>query len=133
MFSREALFVLNNFVFVALFAVIFWGSFGAPIIAENFMGTNITLGADYFINVATGSQTGFYFRWKEEKDGRSPTLVANARLVTHRPDGVDFPITHVAVHSPFSFRVLVNTVLSLGLSTPIQDAMPNRDFVAVVH
>ncbi|MBN8634778.1 MAG: heme lyase CcmF/NrfE family subunit [Anaerolineae bacterium] len=50
-FSREALFVLNNFVFVALFAVIFWGSFGAPIIAENFMGTNITLGADYFNSV----------------------------------------------------------------------------------
>ncbi len=50
-FSRESLFVLNNFVFVALFAVIFWGSFGAPIISEYFMGTNITLGLDYFNSV----------------------------------------------------------------------------------
>jgi cytochrome c-type biogenesis protein CcmF len=27
---------------------IFWGSFGAPIISELFLGTNITLGAEYF-------------------------------------------------------------------------------------
>ncbi|MBL8156173.1 MAG: cytochrome c biogenesis protein CcsA, partial [Anaerolineae bacterium] len=33
-FSRESLFVLNNFVFVALFIAIFWGSFGAPIVSE---------------------------------------------------------------------------------------------------
>ncbi len=50
-FSREALFVLNNFVFMALFVVIFWGSFGAPIVSELFMDTNITLGADYFNGV----------------------------------------------------------------------------------
>ena len=50
-FSREALFVLNNFVFVALFVVIFWGSFGAPILSELVMNTNITLGADYFMQV----------------------------------------------------------------------------------
>jgi cytochrome c-type biogenesis protein CcmF len=50
-FSREALFVLNNFVFVALFVAIFWGSFGAPIVSELFMNTNITLGADYFLRV----------------------------------------------------------------------------------
>lgn len=47
-FSRESLFVLNNFVFVALFVVIFWGSFGAPILSERFMNTEITLGAEYF-------------------------------------------------------------------------------------
>ncbi len=51
LFSREALFVLNNFVFIALFVAIFWGSFGAPIISELFMNTNITLGADYFLQV----------------------------------------------------------------------------------
>ena len=50
-FSREALFVLNNFVFVALFVAIFWGSFGAPIVSELFMNTSITLGADYFLRV----------------------------------------------------------------------------------
>src|SRR5690606_12921757 len=46
--GREALFVLNNVVFVALFLAIFWGSFGAPIISEMFFSTNITLGAEYF-------------------------------------------------------------------------------------
>jgi cytochrome c-type biogenesis protein CcmF len=50
-FSRESLFVLNNFVFVALFIAVFWGSFGAPIISELFMNTNITLGTDYFMSV----------------------------------------------------------------------------------
>lgn len=51
LFSRETLFVLNNFIFVALFVAIFWGSFGAPIISELVMDTNITLGADYFMRV----------------------------------------------------------------------------------
>ncbi|MBI1259429.1 MAG: heme lyase CcmF/NrfE family subunit [Chloroflexi bacterium] len=51
LFSRESLFVLNNFVFIALFIAIFWGSFGAPIISELFMNTNITLGKDYFMQV----------------------------------------------------------------------------------
>jgi cytochrome c-type biogenesis protein CcmF len=51
LFSRESLFVLNNFVFLALFVAIFWGSFGAPIISELVMNTNITLGADYFMRV----------------------------------------------------------------------------------
>ncbi|HLV33845.1 MAG TPA: cytochrome c-type biogenesis CcmF C-terminal domain-containing protein, partial [Spirillospora sp.] len=50
-FSREALFVLNNVIFIALFASIFWGSFGAPIISELFLDTNITLGFDYFMRV----------------------------------------------------------------------------------
>lgn len=49
--SREALFVFNNFVFVALFVAIFWGSFGAPIVSELFMNTQITLGAEYFLSV----------------------------------------------------------------------------------
>ncbi|MFW5691427.1 MAG: heme lyase CcmF/NrfE family subunit [Chloroflexota bacterium] len=51
LFSREALFVLNNFVFLALFVAIFWGSFGAPILSELLFNTNITLGTDYFMRV----------------------------------------------------------------------------------
>jgi cytochrome c-type biogenesis protein CcmF len=50
-FSRESLFVLNNFVFVALFIAVFWGSFGAPILSELIMNTEITLGLDYFNRV----------------------------------------------------------------------------------
>lgn len=50
-FSREGLFLLNNFVFLALFIAVFWGSFGAPIISELFFDTKITLGAEYFMGV----------------------------------------------------------------------------------
>jgi cytochrome c-type biogenesis protein CcmF len=49
--SREAFFVLNNMIFIALFVTVFWGSFGAPIISELFLDTNITLGTDYFNSV----------------------------------------------------------------------------------
>ncbi len=49
--SRETLFVVNNLVFLALFMVIFWGSFGAPILSELVMDTDITLGLDYFNRV----------------------------------------------------------------------------------
>ncbi|MCU0464451.1 MAG: cytochrome c biogenesis protein CcsA [Anaerolineae bacterium] len=49
--SRESLFLLNNFIFIALFIAVFWGSFGAPILSEQFFDTKITLGAEYFLNV----------------------------------------------------------------------------------
>jgi len=50
-FSREVLFVVNNFVFIALAVAIFWGSFGAPIVSELFFDANITIGKDYFMRV----------------------------------------------------------------------------------
>ena len=49
--SRESMFVLNNVVFVALALVIFWGSFGAPILSELYLEEDITLGVDYFMRV----------------------------------------------------------------------------------
>ena len=51
LFSREALFILNNLVFLALFIAVFWGSFGAPIVSELFLDTEITVGTEYFMNV----------------------------------------------------------------------------------
>src|SRR5262249_42698690 len=47
------LFELNNVVFVALALAIFWGSFGAPILSQLVMNTQITLGKDYFFTVTT--------------------------------------------------------------------------------
>jgi cytochrome c-type biogenesis protein CcmF len=49
--SREGMFVLNNIIFVVLTVVIFWGSFGAPIFSELFVGEEITLGVDYFMQI----------------------------------------------------------------------------------
>lgn len=51
--SREGLFLLNNFVFLALFIAIFWGSFGAPITSELLFDTKITLGEEYFLGVTS--------------------------------------------------------------------------------
>jgi cytochrome c-type biogenesis protein CcmF len=48
LFSRETLFVFNNFVFVALFLAIFWGSFGMPILSELFADTKVTYDGTYF-------------------------------------------------------------------------------------
>ena len=46
--SRESMFVLNNVIFIALFAAIFWGSFGLPIASELFFGKEVTIGAETF-------------------------------------------------------------------------------------
>lgn len=46
--SREMLFVLNNVIFIALTVAIFWGSFGAPIVSELFLDTDITIGIEYY-------------------------------------------------------------------------------------
>ena len=47
-FSREAVFMLNNLVFVIIAVVVFWGSFGAPIISELFLNQKITMGPTWF-------------------------------------------------------------------------------------
>lgn len=49
--SREGLFVLNNVIFLMLAGAIFWGSFAAPIISEIFLGEEISLGTNYFMQV----------------------------------------------------------------------------------
>lgn len=46
--SRETMFVLNNIVFVALTLAVFWGSFGAPIILETLLNTEVTIGTEYY-------------------------------------------------------------------------------------
>jgi cytochrome c-type biogenesis protein CcmF len=51
LFSRESLFVLNNVIFLALVVVIFWGSFGAPILSDLIGGVPISLGVEYYHQV----------------------------------------------------------------------------------
>ncbi|MFL5884494.1 MAG: heme lyase CcmF/NrfE family subunit [Thermoleophilaceae bacterium] len=52
MFSREAFFLLNNLVLVALTLVIFWGTF-FPIISEAFTGERSSVGPPYFERLTT--------------------------------------------------------------------------------
>ncbi|TVR21493.1 MAG: heme lyase CcmF/NrfE family subunit [Anaerolineaceae bacterium] len=49
--SREGMFVLNNIIFIALTAAIFWGSFGAPISSVLFLDEEITLSTEYYMRV----------------------------------------------------------------------------------
>lgn len=58
--SRESMFVLNNLIFMVLFVAIFWGSFGAPIISELFIGTEISLGVAYFNQVTAPMFAAMY-------------------------------------------------------------------------
>jgi cytochrome c-type biogenesis protein CcmF len=50
--SREAVFLVNNFLLIALCAVIFWGTF-FPIISELFTGTKSSLAAPWFDRYTT--------------------------------------------------------------------------------
>lgn len=50
--SREAIFLINNLLLVALCAVVFWGTF-FPLISELFTGTRSTLAAPWFDRYTT--------------------------------------------------------------------------------
>lgn len=52
LFSREAVFLINNLLLVALCAVIFWGTF-FPLISEALTGTRSTLAAPWFDRYTT--------------------------------------------------------------------------------
>jgi cytochrome c-type biogenesis protein CcmF len=47
MISREASFLLNNWVFIALLAMVFWGTL-FPVFSELFVGRRIAVGPKYF-------------------------------------------------------------------------------------
>jgi len=92
--SRESMFVLNNVIFMILFVAIFWGSFGAPIVSELFVGTEISLGAAYFNRVTAPLFAFMYLlmgiapltAWgvtSTGKLGRSILIPGVAAIVTH--------------------------------------------------
>ena len=108
--SRESLFMLNNFIFVALFIAIFWGSFGAPVISELFLNTNITLGSDYFMRVTPPLFVALYIlmgiaplsAWGKTSLSRLgqamlvPLLLTGVSLVVFVIGGVTSPIGLIA-------------------------------------
>jgi cytochrome c-type biogenesis protein CcmF len=51
MVSREASFLLNNWVFIALLAVVFWGTL-VPVFSELFTGSRLTVGPKFFNTMA---------------------------------------------------------------------------------
>ncbi|MEO8391843.1 MAG: cytochrome c-type biogenesis CcmF C-terminal domain-containing protein [Chloroflexota bacterium] len=108
LFSRESLFVLNNFVFIALFVAIFWGSFGAPIISELVMNTNITLGTDYFMRVTPPLFAALYILM-----GIAPLSAWGKTSLTRLGQALLIPLTLTALSLVVFYLSGVNTPLGL--------------------
>ena len=106
LFSRESLFMLNNFIFVALFVAIFWGSFGAPIISELVMNTNITLGTDYFMRVTPPLFAALYILM-----GIAPLSAWGKTSLTRLGRATLIPLALTAVS--------LGLLFAAGLSTPV--------------
>ncbi len=105
--SRETLFVLNNVIFMALTLTIFWGSFGAPIISELTLGTEITLGSEYFLQVTTPLFAALYILM-----GVAPLSAWSATSLRRLGDALIIPLFLTVVS--VALIVLIMGHLSFG-------------------
>jgi len=103
--SRESLFVLNNLIFVALFFVVAWGSFGAPITSELFMDTNITLGTDYFMRVTPPLFLAMYILM-----GVAPLSAWGATSLAKLGKSLAMPLVLTAITMTFLFVTGTNSI-----------------------
>ena len=87
--SREAFFLLNNLVLVALCVVVLWGTF-FPLISEALTGTEETVGPPWFNRIVTPlalvlvllSGIGPVLAWRRVTPSRLLRILARARAVT---------------------------------------------------
>lgn len=81
--SREAMFLLNNLLFVGMAGVVFWGTF-FPLISEAVTGTKASVGPPWFgryltpmaILLVLVSGIGPVIPWRRMSSGRAPVLFA---------------------------------------------------------
>ncbi len=117
--SREAVFVVNNLLLVALCATIFWGTF-FPLISELFTGTKSSLAAPWFDRYTTPLAIGLVLftgigpllawrrvSWKTAK--RVFLVPATAAAVT----GVALALLTDATHRPWAFALFVFAAFAL--------------------
>ena len=117
--SREAVFVVNNLLLVALCATIFWGTF-FPLISELFTGTKSSLAAPWFDRYTTPLAIGLVLF-----TGIGPLLAwrrvswATAKRVFLVPSiaaaavGVALALLTDALHKPWAFALFVFAAFSL--------------------
>ena len=117
--SREAVFVVNNLLLVALCATIFWGTF-FPLISEFFTGTKSSLAAPWFDRYTTPLAIGLVLF-----TGIGPLLAwrrvswASAKRVFLVPSlvaaavGVALALVTDATHKPWAFALFVFATFSL--------------------
>jgi cytochrome c-type biogenesis protein CcmF len=111
--SREAVFIVNNLLLVALCATIFWGTF-FPLISELFTGTKSSLAAPWFDRYTTPLAIGLVLftgigpllAWRRvswttaKRVFLVPSLVATAV-------GVALALFSDAAHKPWAFALFV--------------------------
>jgi cytochrome c-type biogenesis protein CcmF len=117
--SREAVFVVNNLLLVALCATIFWGTF-FPLISELFTGTKSSLAAPWFDRYTTPLAIGLVLF-----TGIGPLLAwrrvswATAKRVFLVPSivaavvGVALALLTDAAHKPWAFALFVFATFAL--------------------
>jgi cytochrome c-type biogenesis protein CcmF len=117
--SREAVFVVNNLLLVALCATIFWGTF-FPLISELFTGTKSSLAAPWFDRYTTPLAIGLVLF-----TGIGPLLAwrrvswATAKRVFFVPSivaavvGVALALFTDAAHKPWAFALFVFAAFAL--------------------
>ncbi len=117
--SREAVFVVNNLLLVALCATIFWGTF-FPLISELFTGTKSSLAAPWFDRYTTPlaillvlfTGIGPLLAWRRVSWDTAkrvflvPSLVAAAM-------GVALALFSDAAHKPWAFALFVFATFAL--------------------
>jgi cytochrome c-type biogenesis protein CcmF len=117
--SREAVFVINNLLLVALCAAIFWGTF-FPLISELFTGTKSSLAAPWFDRYTTPLAIGLVLftgigpllAWRRVSWSTAkrvflvPSLVAAAA-------GVVLALFTDAAHKPWAFVLFVFATFAL--------------------
>jgi cytochrome c-type biogenesis protein CcmF len=117
--SREAVFVVNNLLLVALCATIFWGTF-FPLISELFTGTKSSLAAPWFDRYTTPLAIGLVLftgigpllAWRRVswKTARRVFLVPS--LVAALA-GVALALLTDAAHKPWAFALFVFATFAL--------------------
>jgi cytochrome c-type biogenesis protein CcmF len=117
--SREAVFIVNNLLLVALTAVIFWGTF-FPLISELFTGSKASLAAPWFDRYTTPlaillvlfTGIGPLLAWRRVT-WASAKRVFRAPLIVGAVTAVVLLLVSDAGHKPWAFALFVFAAFAL--------------------
>jgi cytochrome c-type biogenesis protein CcmF len=118
--SREAVFVVNNLLLVALCATIFWGTF-FPLISELFTGTKSSLAAPWFDRYTTPLAIGLVLftgigpllAWRRVSWASAKRVFLVPALVAIAA-GVALALVSDAAHKPWAFALFVFASFALA-------------------
>jgi cytochrome c-type biogenesis protein CcmF len=135
--SRESVFLVNNFLLVALCAAIFWGTF-FPLISEFFTGGKSSLAAPWFDRYTTPlaivlvlfTGVGPLLAWRRVSWAQAKRVFVKPALVAAAVATALLIFTDVA-HRPWAFALFVFAAFALaGLAQEFQGAAAARRRIA---